>query len=386
MTTDHPAPPAPEGQAPRPTRRRRGRRLLTRYALLWGVPVAAALVWVAVWSPPSTSAASVTTAGTSGRGYPRYSFKGTSRPGYPSYKGVTGRSPGPPATSGLSGLSGELQVSGTTGGARISHAYGRYGKGTKLRKQVNGVYRISSLAKARTAATSILRSGEKAQTDEATPGAISHGTINAAMIFQDHCAACHGETARGTVRGPSLVGVGEAMVDFQLSTGRMPKKVYGHRAEPYTPVLSVLEIKALDRYVTALAAKGGPSIPSVNASIGSIAQGGVLFRENCAACHGWGGAGGELVNRPVPRITEATPLVLGEAVRSGPEQMPVFGTEVVSKSGLNDIAAYLDYIKHPDNAGGNGLSHLGPVASGAVAWIVGALLIVAAMRWIGKRA
>ena len=36
------------------------------------------------------------------------------------------------------------------------------------------------------------------------------------------CAICHGADAKGTNRGPSLVGVGRASVDYELTTGRMP--------------------------------------------------------------------------------------------------------------------------------------------------------------------
>ena len=41
-------------------------------------------------------------------------------------------------------------------------------------------------------------------------------------LFIADCATCHGVAAQGTSRGPSLVGVGAASVDFQVGTGRMP--------------------------------------------------------------------------------------------------------------------------------------------------------------------
>ena len=49
-------------------------------------------------------------------------------------------------------------------------------------------------------------------------------------IFLEECATCHGQFAQGTPGvAPSLIGVGAAAVDFQVSTGRMPSK------EPASP-------------------------------------------------------------------------------------------------------------------------------------------------------
>lgn len=216
-------------------------------------------------------------------------------------------------------------------------------------------------------------------------GPVGARGVPASVLYQQDCAACHGSNGRGTSRGVSLSGVGEAAVDFQLSTGRMPKRDSPSRPEPYRPILPQQDIQALDQYVTALVAHGGPGIPSVDPSAGDEASGGELFREDCAACHGWGGAGGILYNRPVPAITEATPTQLGEAVRTGPAAMPKFGPKEISSSEVNDLAAYLESLKHPYDKGGNPISHLGPVAEGAVVWLVAMVGLLFVMRWIGKR-
>src|ERR1043165_5352398 len=43
------------------------------------------------------------------------------------------------------------------------------------------------------------------------------------QIYNNACITCHGEGAQGVKdRGPSLIGIGEAAVYFQTSTGRMP--------------------------------------------------------------------------------------------------------------------------------------------------------------------
>jgi len=41
-------------------------------------------------------------------------------------------------------------------------------------------------------------------------------------LFQANCATCHGLDLQGTQAAPSLYGVGELAVEFQVSTGRMP--------------------------------------------------------------------------------------------------------------------------------------------------------------------
>lgn len=209
--------------------------------------------------------------------------------------------------------------------------------------------------------------------------------VTAKVLWQQDCAACHGETGRGTDRAPSLAGVGEAAVDFELTTGRMPKKDSPSKTEPFSPILPEADIKALDRYVTALVAHGGPGIPTVNPLAGDVAKGHQLFTEDCAACHNWSGSGGILYNRPVPAITEATPTQLGEALRIGPDVMPKFGPKELSSSQVNAIDAYLEQAKHPYDHGGDPISHLGPFAEGAVVWLVALVGVMFVSRWIGKR-
>ncbi len=54
-------------------------------------------------------------------------------------------------------------------------------------------------------------------------------------LFQANCATCHGLDLQGTQAGPSLYGVGELAVEFQVSTGRMPLQATGPQA-PEKPV------------------------------------------------------------------------------------------------------------------------------------------------------
>jgi len=224
------------------------------------------------------------------------------------------------------------------------------------------------------------------------------------QIFLADCAVCHGADARGTPRGPTLVGVGRASIDYQVSTGRMPLIAVGrpddqpgspvqplpgkflgdpkstpHRHDPaYSPAV----IRALVDYVAGLAGGGGPDIPTIGE--GNIAEGGELFRLQCAACHAWAGDGGALVRRSAPRLHEATPTQIAEAIRVGPGQMPAFGTAALTDEQVDSVVAYVRYLNSPDDRGGNPLWHLGPVSEGALALVAVAALMLF-VRWIGER-
>jgi len=219
------------------------------------------------------------------------------------------------------------------------------------------------------------------------PGGTASGSVDPAVLYQEHCSSCHGVRAGGTTRAPSLRHVGAAAVDFYLSTGRMPKRAMeSHKSPPYKPYFSRPQINALVRYVTRIAAHGGPAIPAVDPALGTVQAGGQLFRENCAACHGWGGTGGELTDRPIPALTEATPTQIAEAIRIGPSEMPIFGSDALTNREVDAIAAYVASMKHPRDAGGDPLSHLGPVAEGTIVWVIGIVFLLGVIRWIGKRA
>ncbi len=112
-----------------------------------------------------------------------------------------------------------------------------------------------------------------------------------------------------------------------------------------------------------------------------------LFALQCAGCHQISGAGGVVTGATVPALDQATPTQIAEAVRLGPYLMPRFGPEQLDQHQLDSIALYVTQTtRHPDDAGGLPLGHLGPIPEGMVAWLVamGALLVVA--RMTGERA
>ena len=203
-------------------------------------------------------------------------------------------------------------------------------------------------------------------------------------VFLRDCATCHGADGRGTDLGPDLRGAGTAGIDYQLSTGRMPLSSPDAESSRGTPKYSPATIRALVAYTHGLVG-GGPAIPSVDAAAGSLQAGGSLYRLNCAACHAWSGDGGALLNREAPSVHPATEVQIAEAIRTGPGNMPAFGTAAITRDQLDSVIRYVRHLDHPDDRGGLALGHLGPLAEGAVAIVLALGVLVVAVRWIGTR-
>jgi ubiquinol-cytochrome c reductase cytochrome c subunit len=200
------------------------------------------------------------------------------------------------------------------------------------------------------------------------------------------CASCHGLDAEGGNRAPSLIGVGAAAVDFQMSTGRMPLQHHGAQAPRHPAVAPENEIRQIAAYIQSLAP--GPSIPDVNGwQKTDIAFGGALFRTNCAQCHNFVGSGGALTyGRYAPSLTKATPTQIYEAMVTGPENMPVFGDKTLTPAQKLAIINYVKSVQHEANPGGAGLGRIGPVSETLAAIIIGLGLCVLFTFWLGTRA
>lgn len=205
-------------------------------------------------------------------------------------------------------------------------------------------------------------------------------------VYRRDCATCHGSDARGTDLGPDLRGSGTALLDYMLTTGRMPIASPDAPVERSAPAYDDATTRALVEYVDRLAGGDGPAVPTVDLARGDLAEGGTLFRLNCAACHAWSGGGGALFAREAPSLHESTPTQIAEAVRSGPLNMPSFGTDALSDRQVDSVVRYVRYLDAPEDRGGWSLWHLGPLAEGAVAIFLGLGALVVVLRWIGTRA
>jgi ubiquinol-cytochrome c reductase cytochrome c subunit len=203
-------------------------------------------------------------------------------------------------------------------------------------------------------------------------------------LFKTSCSSCHGFAGEGFKgQGPPLLDAGEAAVDFYLRTGRMPLDQVGDEPLRGEPRFGEAEIRALDAYVGSLGE--GPSIPTVEPAKGSVSEGMEMFTDSCAGCHGIGGKGGVAIGGYAPPLGEATPSQVGEAIRVGPYLMPRFSEAQITPAQVNSIARYVEQTQHPDDAGGFGIGHIGPVPEGLVAWLAALVAILLVARLTGER-
>ncbi|MEO6885790.1 MAG: c-type cytochrome, partial [Jatrophihabitantaceae bacterium] len=128
-----------------------------------------------------------------------------------------------------------------------------------------------------------------------TSGATDTGNDQASVaaghqLYSVSCITCHGANLQGVKdRGPSLLGVGSAAVIFQVSTGRMPATGQGPEQDRKTAKFTDAQTSELAAYVQSLG--GGPELPATLTDNSNVAEGGDLFRLNCASCHGTTGKG-----------------------------------------------------------------------------------------------
>ena len=218
-------------------------------------------------------------------------------------------------------------------------------------------------------------------------GTVSQDVTAGRKLFLANCATCHGMNAEGRKNAPSLVGVGAAAVNFQVGTGRMPLEQSGPQA-PKAPVrLSEQDITQLSAYIASLGA--GPAIPdaaAVDPASGDASRGAMIFRTNCAMCHGAAGKGGALTKgKSAPNLTGTSNTHIYEAMVTGPQSMPVFNDKTIDPQAKKDVIAYVDQISSTPNPGGLSLGRIGPVSEGLVAWLVALGILLGFATWLGAK-
>lgn len=206
--------------------------------------------------------------------------------------------------------------------------------------------------------------------------------LDGATLYRRDCSWCHGPEGTGTPRGPSLEGVGTASATYMLETGRMPIQRPDAQIRRSDPSYTAEQIEQIVAHIDTLI--DGPEAQVPDPDAGDLADGGVLYRLNCAACHGAEGIGGGLASDAVaPSLFAATPSDVANAVISGPGEMPSFEA-ALDDDELDGLTAYVQLLRDPPTTG---LALPGGrVSEGLVAWLAGLLVIVLAARWIGSSA
>jgi ubiquinol-cytochrome c reductase cytochrome c subunit len=260
---------------------------------------------------------------------------------------------------------------------------------SRMRRRVSGALALSlALGTVGVAyATVAAAAAPKAQAASNAPSDDPVEIRKGRQLFEQGCITCHGRNLQGvTDQGPSLIGVGEAAVYFQVATGRMPvarQEAQIPRKKPKYDEAQVLQMAA---YVQSVG--GGPRIPTGNlrGDDANLAEGGELFRLNCASCHNFAGRGGALsAGKYAPSLSEASDLTIWTAMLSGPQNMPVFGDNQLTTDQKQAITNYVQTLKGERDAGGSSIGRLGPVPEGLVIWIVGIGAIMLMIVWIGAK-
>jgi quinol---cytochrome-c reductase cytochrome c subunit len=212
-------------------------------------------------------------------------------------------------------------------------------------------------------------------------------------LYNNSCVTCHGAELQGVQdRGVSLIGVGQAAVYFQVSTGRMPLADNGAQAPRKEPFFTPEEIVQLGAFVQANG--GGPQVPlnpdgtsAILQNVDNLAMGAELYRLNCASCHNFTGKGGALSQgKYAPDLGQATDSQIYSAMLTGPENMPKFGDGQLTSEEKIAIITYVQNAKATMDPGGYGLGGFGPVPEGFIAFIVGMGVLIGIMLWMGARA
>jgi ubiquinol-cytochrome c reductase cytochrome c subunit len=208
------------------------------------------------------------------------------------------------------------------------------------------------------------------------------------MLFQEGCATCHGTNGAGTTDAPNIQNVGAAGAHFQIMTGRMPMATNAQQSRRGKPQFTEEQAQAIAAYVGSLG--NGPAIPTPDQYAwenADLAQGGEVFRTNCAQCHSFSGQGGALTwGKAAPNLMKATPIQIYEAMISGPNNMPIFSDKTITPADKAAVIKYIETLKTPKNPGGLDLGRTGPVTEGLFLWTVGFGVLIAVAVWIGVKA
>ncbi|TQJ24229.1 menaquinol-cytochrome c reductase cytochrome c1 subunit precursor [Micromonospora sp. A202] len=252
------------------------------------------------------------------------------------------------------------------------------------RRRLGAAVRLIAALMLAGGAYTVFAPGAQAQDNPQLTGAAAEGKA----LFDVSCVTCHGRNAQGVEgRGPSLIGVGEASVEFQVSSGRMPMARQEAQAHRKPPLFTDEQTRQLAQYIQELG--GGPVVPEGDdlGEDGNIASGGELFRINCSQCHAFGGGGGALSSgKFAPSLRPATDRQIYAAMLSGPQNMPVFGDNQLRPEQKADIIAYIqETLKHDQDPGGFNLGRYGPSTEGLAIFLVGIVALVFASLWIAGK-
>ncbi|WP_446216138.1 cytochrome bc1 complex diheme cytochrome c subunit [Micromonospora sp. IBHARD004] len=266
----------------------------------------------------------------------------------------------------------------------LARLRGRPAARSRGRRRLGAAVRLIAALTLAGGAYTVFAPGVQAQENPPLSAAAGEGKA----LFDVSCVTCHGRNAQGVEgRGPSLIGVGSASVEFQVGSGRMPMARQEAQAVRKPPQFTDEQVRQLGQYIQELG--GGPQVPAGNNlhAGANLSTGGELFRINCSQCHAFGGGGGALSSgKYAPSLKPASDRQIYAAMLSGPQNMPVFGDNQLRPEQKADIIAYIqETLKHDQDQGGFNLGRYGPSTEGLAAFLIGIVALVFASLWIAGK-
>ena len=206
------------------------------------------------------------------------------------------------------------------------------------------------------------------------------------LIYQQQCATCHGGGGQGGLvpgtdrRAPTIEGLEIAYVDLVLRTGRMPPPGDPFDNRLRKPVVLGEDREALIAWIDAQIGLVG-EIPQ--AEPGDPARGLQGYSIPCAHCHGSSGGGGVAgAGAFTPPLTGYEPVVIAEAIRVGPFEMPRFSRGQITDEEVDHVVAFLQHVEEEEKTPLFGLVEINPVYASGFAVLL-ALVTIFSLFWIG---